>query len=136
MRAIGLNLVILTFCLSTLTFGVDAVILSPLGISPTTLDGTTPVDVQGLTQSDRDAFGNLASDSLNPQYQGEVIDRITLFSTGGFDAVWTMITLLSGSYYLNWAVAVGVPEFWIYLFQGVMAFAVVITVIKYVRGVE
>lgn len=135
MRAIAINIVILNFCLSAMTFGLDVALLSPLGISPTTLDGGA-LDVDGLAEMDQAATGNLLNDGLNPQYQGDVIDRITQFSTGGFDAVWTMFSLLTGGYYFSWATALGVPQFWIYILQGTMGFAGIITIIKYIRGVE
>ena len=135
MRALGLNLLILTFCLSTGTFAVDALIFSPLGVSPTTLSGQ-PIDIDGLVAEDQERLGDVSTDTLNPQYEGNIVDRITLFSTGGFDMVWTMMTLMSGSYYLNWALAVGVPQIFIYFLQGIWAFAIILTAIKYIRGVE
>lgn len=135
MRSIAFNMIILTFCLSTMTFAMDVVLLSPLGISPTTIEGD-PIDTEALVSNNKAQFGSLTSDAINPQYEGNVIDRITTFSTGGFDAVWTMITLLTGSYYLHWAVAVGAPPIWIFIFQGVFPIAIIITVIKYIRGIE
>ena len=80
--------------------------------------------------------GTLSETTANPQSEGEIVDRITFFSTAGFAAVWALILLLSGAYAFMWMEAMGIPTILVQLSQIIYQMAFAVTAIKYIRGVE
>ena len=135
MGAIGLNIIVCMYCLSIMTFVADVALFEPLGITPRGLSGDV-VDTEALRQASGQHVSGLRDETLNPTAEGDAIDRIVNFSTGGFTAVWSILSLFTGSYYLHWVEAVGVPSIVIFVFQAIFPFAVALTVIKYIRGIQ
>ena len=146
MRAIALNIVILMYGLTFATVLVESYFDS-VGVELLAYDGrpleimdengnTKRVTPTELLEEYTKGTVTLSDASVNPQDQGEIVDRVAFFSTAGFAAVWALILLLSGAYTFMWLNAMGIPGEIVVLAQIFYPIALAVTVIKFIRGVE
>lgn len=134
MRPIGVVIVGFFYLLSAGYYLADTVILTPAGI-----------DVDNLRGEDFDARGTFENISGNSTAVfdratarsaggADTFDRVLGFSYDGFEAVWTMFTLLTGNYHFVVLGMLGVHPALIGVLQAIMALIVVRTLIYYILG--
>lgn len=137
MRAIAFQIICFIYIFSTSVFIVDETILQYTTIKPMSVTGEE-LNVSQLMSGGSDGaenpFTTIREDSLNLERDGNIFDRITDFASSGYNAVWLVLEVLSGSYGFWVMHAVGVPAVFIYVFQVMFGIFVVAQVIWYVTG--
>lgn len=134
MRSIAFNIVIFCWCISLAGYGTEEMFLKPWGIDPVNIQGQ-PLNTRQYAEDLHGQIGRLENATLNPTFDNEPIDRISLFSTGGYSAIWDLIQLVSTYNFATLLIAYGVPLFIVLIFEGIFWMAVIILLIRLIRGV-
>ena len=112
----------------------EEVILVPGGVDVRSLNGTN-ISPREFAEEASPSFTDAGREALSPSADtGSLFDRVLNFSQGGFSAVWTLLGLVSGTYFLQFLYFFGIPAILITVFQLIFAFIAARTVIYYVLG--
>lgn len=113
----------------------DELILTPAGIDARAVNGTSITPREFNDERIAPGMEAIHRDSLRPASQdGSLFDRVLNFSQGGFSAVWTLLTLLTGTYFLDFLRFFAIPDVLVAVFQAIFAIVSARTVIYYVLG--
>ena len=121
---------------STSIWLVDEMVLTHTSIKPTGLN-ESEIDTALIERGEGEAennFNDLRDKALNIEQDGNILDRISQFAETGYNSVWLVLDLLTGSY-LFWVLGyIGVPQAFIQVLIWIFPFFVVSQVIWYVAG--
>ena len=135
MRPIGITWVGFVYVFSLGLFLADAVILSPVGMTIAPLAGdATGAELISFIQDNSDEIANVGNSTLNPQQGDSVIDRVTQFIEGGQAAMWTLLSLLTGSYMFGFLGLIGIHSTFIIVLQLIFGVIVASTIVYYIMG--
>ena len=135
MRPVGVVILGFAYLMSMGYYVAEQVYLIPLGIDGQNLDGVD-IDAARFT-SDSSAPFEAASErhaSRGGAGGTDTFDQVLGFSFDGFQAVWTILGLMTGSYFLQVLGLVGVPPALEYVLTLIMAFISVRTLIYFILG--
>ena len=135
MRPIGFTFVFFMYFMSAGAFITDTVFLEPIGMGITGLSGD---EINGQLIFDEFTnstdIGNAANATANPSLNDNPIDRVVLFTQGGYASVWTLLSMLSGTYAFSLLALLGVPAVFVFVIQLIFGFSVVFTIVYYLTG--
>ena len=136
MRPIGVVVIGFFYMMSMGYYLADTVFLTPAGIDVVDLDGNA-IDPQNFLLNDEESkkfrteSERITQSSSNT---GTVFDQVLGFSQGGFEAVWVIIGLATGNYFLNVLALLAVPQALIVVLQLIFSFITARTLIYYILG--
>lgn len=135
MRPIGITWVGFVYVFSLGLFLADAVILSPNGMAVSPMAGdASAADLLSFINSNSDEIAEVGSATLNPQQNGTVIDRVYNFVEGGQAAMWTLLSLLTGTYMFGFLGLLGINVAFIVVLQLIFGVIVASTIVYYIMG--
>lgn len=112
----------------------DVVFLTPAGITVENLAGQN-IDPETFLSQESSQFSDTADRTLSPASgSGTVFDQVLGFSQGGFQAVWDVIGLMTGTYFLSVLGLLGVPAALQVVLQLIFGFIAVRTLIYFILG--
>ena len=132
MRPIGVVMIGFFYLLSGGYFIADVILFTPLGLE---VDGLTGVELdtaQIVRDGNFTAQFDRATEITNTE--ANIFDQVLGASFQGFEAVWSIFTLLTGQYFWNVLAMLGVHGAVIAVLQGIFALIVVRTVIYFILG--
>ena len=134
MRPIGVVVIGFFYLLSAGYYLGDVIFLTPAGINVENLRGED-LDTRGIMQESR---GNVTAvyDRATERTAGgaDTFDQVLGFSFDGFQAVWDMFGLLTGTHFFTVLGLLGVHVALIGVIQAIFAFIVVRTLIYFILG--
>lgn len=134
MFPIGVVIIGFFYLMSMGYYLADQVFLTPAGIDVENLQGLERDPARFLNE-DLATFNATAQRALTPATNtGTVFDQVLGFSEGGFRAVWDVMSLLTGSYFLATLNFIGVPEPLVYVLQLIFGVVAVRTLIYFILG--
>ncbi len=131
MRPVAVVMVGFMYMMSLGFYLAEEVFLTPAGIEVRSLNGTA-ISPREFVESTSPAFTEAGSGALEPP--DGPFESVLDFSQSGFAAVWTLLGLLSGTYFLQFLQFFGIPSPLITVFQLIFGFVAVRTVVYYVLG--
>lgn len=131
MRPVAVVMVGFMYMMSLGFYLAEEVFLTPAGIEVRSLNGTA-ISPREFVESTSPAFTEASNRALEPP-DGPFESALD-FSQSGFAAVWTLLGLLSGTYFLQFLQFFGIPAPLITVFQLIFGFVAVRTVVYYVLG--
>jgi len=131
MRPVAVVMVGFMYMMSLGFYLAEEVFLTPAGIEVRSLNGTA-ISPREFVESTSPAFTEAGSAALEPP--DGPFESFLDFSQSGFAAVWTLLGLLSGTYFLQFLHFFGIPPPLITVFQLIFGFVAVRTVVYYVLG--
>ena len=136
MRAITLQMIVFVYMFSTSVWLVDEMILKHTSIEPMGLAGgkLDPAQLETGAGEATNNFEDLRDKALNIEQDGNILDRIGQFAETGYNSVWLVLDLLTGSYFFWVLGAIGVPQPFIQVLIWIFPFFVVSQVIWFVAG--
>ena len=115
MRPVGITWVGFVYVFSLGLFLADAIILAPAGMALSPLIGSA--DLPEFVANNAQSVSSLGNATLNPSNDDGPLERITYFLQGGQAAVWTLLSLLTGSYMFTFLGLLGINMFFILVLQ-------------------
>ena len=91
-------------------------------------------DLLSFINSNSDEIAEVGSATLNPQQNGTVIDRVYNFVEGGQAAMWTLLSLLTGTYMFGFLGLLGINVAFIVVLQLIFGVIVASTIVYYIMG--
>ena len=132
MRPVGITWVGFVYVFSLGLFLADAIILAPAGMALSPLVGTA--DLTEFITNNAQSVSSLGNATLNPANQDGPLERVTYFLQGGQAAIWTLLSLLTGSYMFTFLALFGINTFFIVVLQLIFGLVVASTIIYYLTG--
>ena len=132
MRPVGITWVGFVYVFSLGLFLADAIILAPAGMALSPLIGSA--DLPEFVVNNAQSVSSLGNATLNPASEDGPLERITYFLQGGQAAVWTLLSLLTGSYMFTFLGLLGINMFFIAVLQLMFGLIVAATIIYYLLG--
>lgn len=129
MRPVAVVMVGFMYMMSLGFYLAEEVFLGPAGIDMRSLEGD-PISPRELVESTSPAFSDAGQAAPPDGGFGSALD----FSQSGFSAVWTLLGLLSGTYFLQFLQFFGIPAALVTVFQLIFGFVAVRTVVYYALG--
>ena len=108
MRAVAFTFIFFIYIFSISTWLVEVQFFAESDYVVKGLDGM-PLDTHNLVMDGTEDIRGLADSTLNPERDGNILDRVGAFADTGFFSVWTMLELLSGTYAFNVLGTIGLP---------------------------
>ena len=135
MRPIGITWVGFVYVFSLGLFLADAVILAPVGMEISPVGGTaTPSDLIDFVQDNSQEIAQVGNSTLNPLEGDGPLDRVAKFLEGGQAAMWTLLSLLTGSYMFGFLALIGLHTTFIIVLQLIFGIIVASTIVYYIMG--
>ena len=132
MRPVGITWVGFVYVFSLGLFLADAIILAPAGMPLSPLAGAA--DLTDFVANNAQEVSTLGNATLNPANQDGPLERITYFVQGGQSAIWTLLSLLTGTYMFTFLALLGINTFFIVVLQLMFGLIVAATIIYYLTG--
>ena len=133
MRPVGITLVSFMYITSVSFLMAEVLVLAPMGMTSTSLTGDS-IDLTQFITSNGAEFLDVGSEAINPADDGSILDRISLFAQGGYDAIWSLLSLLSGTYFFSFLTLLGLPVIFITVLKLIFGFIVASTIVYYLTG--
>lgn len=134
MKPIGVVVIGFFYLLSAGYYLADVVFLTPAGIDTENLRGEN-LDAVGIMNENRRVVGNVYGNAtVNSAGGSDTFDQVLGFSFQGFEAVWDLITLLTGTRFFEVLGLLGVHPALIGVIQGIFGLIVVRTIIYFILG--
>lgn len=129
-------MIVFVYLFSTSIWLVDEMILKSTSFKPEGLENQSlnPEELRDGTGDAEHNFSELAEKAIDIEQDGTILDRIGQFAETGYNSVWLVLELLSGSYLFFVLYHIGMPHAFIIVLQLLFPFFVVSQVIWYVAG--
>ena len=135
MRPVGLVWVTFVYVFSLGAYMTDVLLFIPLGMSFNPIIGDPSNNaLVAYTQVNAPGISDLGSSTLVPSVNGTLLDQVVNYSLAGQQAVWTLLSLLSGTYMFGYLSLIGIPSIFLLVIQLIFGLAVAATIIYYVMG--
>ena len=136
MRPIGLAFIGFAYLMSFGFLAANIMVFGPMGYDVYNISGDK-IDIREFVETEVQASGldTIGNRTLNQQDGGgNLLPRTTFFSQYGFESIWTLLALFSGTYFLNFMILLGLPNIFVYIVQIIYGFIVLSTVISFISG--
>ncbi len=132
MRPVAITFVSFMYLCSLGFFLAEVLVLAPIGMVPTGLQGETfsPSEFIAENADDFRNAGNITFDNND----GNILEQISGFTQTSYDAVLKLLSLLSGTYFFSFLTLLGIPDVFILALQLIFGVLVVSTVVYYLTG--
>ena len=133
MRAVAFQVIFFIYIFSASAWVIDVTFFAGTEHQPQNLKGL-PLDTQALTLEGSESIRGLADNTLNPERDGSILDRVGEFAQTGYFSIWTILELLSGTYAFNALEILGLPAAFITFLKLIFPMLVAFNVIYFLIG--
>ena len=133
MRAVAFTVIFFIYIFSASAWLVDVTFFAGTEYQPTSLTGDN-IDSMALVMEGSEDIRELGTNTLNPERDGSILDRVGDFANTGFFSIWTILELLSGTYAFNALEQIGMPAAFVLMLKLIFPTLVAFNVIYLLVG--